>query len=83
MFRRILQLCNVRKFKFKRKLLTQVPTKWKKQKHNMKTQKKKKQTYKRKQQELYIYILAIRDEGWTANSNDVYKINMMMKSENQ
>lgn len=57
MFRRILQLCNVRKFKFKRKLLTQVPTKWKKQKHNMKTQKKKKTNIQEKTaRAIYIYI---------------------------
>lgn len=55
MFRRILQLCNVRKFKFKRKLLTQVPTKWKKQKHNMKTQKKT-NIQEKTARAIYIYI---------------------------
>lgn len=56
---------------------------------NIKLQNTEKKTYKRKQQELYMYtyiyinILVIRDEGWTANSNDVYKKKMIMKSLNQ
>lgn len=48
----------------------------------MKTQKKT-NIQEKTARAIYIYILVIRDEGWTANSNDVYKKNMMMKSENQ
>lgn len=65
MFRRILQLCNVRKFKFKRKLTLNTSS-------NKKTKNaRKKHKYKKKYNK--SYILVTRDDGWTANSNDVYK----------